>query len=68
MPSLHKTISYDRPPVDEWGIYDPEQAGLAAVLERVEARRRATPVPSGEVASMAASMRDASKIAFTQSR
>ena len=33
----------DRPAaVDEWGIYDPSQAGLAALFERVEEKRRAT--------------------------
>ncbi len=26
------------PVVDEWGIYDPDRAGLAAVLQRLEAR------------------------------
>lgn len=25
-----------RPPVDEWGVYDPQQAGLAAVLQRMK--------------------------------
>lgn len=27
-----------RPPVDEWGVYDPQQAGLAAVLQRLKGR------------------------------
>jgi hypothetical protein len=29
------------PIVDEWGIYDPDRAGLAAVLEKLEVRWRA---------------------------
>ena len=27
-----------RPAKDEWGVYDPQQAGLAAVLARLDAR------------------------------
>ena len=44
----------DRPAVDEWGIYDPSQAGLEALYERVEARRRAGVVPDAQ--SVAASI------------
>lgn len=29
-----------RPAVDEWGMYDPEQAGLAALFARLDARSR----------------------------
>lgn len=29
-----------RPAMDEWGIYDPSQAGLEALRERLDARRR----------------------------
>lgn len=36
-----KKTAPSRPAVDEWGIYDPEQAGLAAVIERIAARRKA---------------------------
>ena len=50
-----------RPAVDEWGIYDPDQAGLSAVLERIEARRRASAEPDAQ--AMAASMRDANELA-----
>lgn len=43
-----------RPAVDEWGIYDPSQAGLEALFERVEARRRAGIEP--DVKAVAASI------------
>ena len=44
----------DRPPVDEWGIYDPSQAGLEALFDRLDAKRQS----SGETdaKSIAASM------------
>lgn len=29
---------------DEWGLFDPEEAGLAAVLKRLSAARRASPL------------------------
>jgi hypothetical protein len=29
--------------VDEWGFYDPERAGFAAVVERLELRRSSLP-------------------------
>ena len=41
MPSQIKPNVYHPPVVDEWGIYDPERAGLAAVFEKVEERRLA---------------------------
>lgn len=47
-----------RPAVDEWGIYDPDQAGLTAVLDRLEARRRSASAES-DGQNMAASMREA---------
>ncbi|HYE86306.1 MAG TPA: hypothetical protein VEA16_08120 [Vicinamibacterales bacterium] len=27
-----------RPAKDEWGVYDPQQAGIAAVIARLDAR------------------------------
>lgn len=30
--------SPSRPAKDEWGVYDPEQAGLAALYARLDAR------------------------------
>jgi hypothetical protein len=40
---------------DEWGFYDPDKAGLAAVLERLAARRR---LRRKETAAALASPRD----------
>jgi len=34
-----------RPPHDEWGVYDPEQAGLEALYARLDARQDA-PAPA----------------------
>lgn len=31
-----------RPPVDEWGVYDPQQAGFAALFARLRAGRTAS--------------------------
>jgi hypothetical protein len=42
----------NRPAVDEWGIYDPSQAGLVALYEMLEARRLADPEPKTLLASM----------------
>jgi hypothetical protein len=63
MLSRPKSIRPVRPPVDEWGIYDPEQAGLAAVAARLESRRRATAVHRTDAESLAASMREANDLA-----
>jgi hypothetical protein len=49
----------DRPPVDEWGIYDPSQAGLEALFELLDARRRAGVDP--DTTSLAASMEAANR-------
>jgi hypothetical protein len=47
--ALNKVVgTAERPTVDEWGIYDPDKAGLAAVLDRVEARRRTGPEPDAK--------------------
>ena len=36
-----------RPAKDEWGVYDPQQAGLAAVLARLDAKEpKAVPADS----------------------
>jgi hypothetical protein len=50
----------DRPPVDEWGIYDPSQAGLEALFELLDARRRAGLDPD-PTTSVAASMEEANR-------
>jgi hypothetical protein len=51
-PPRNTTVSTNRPPVDEWGIYDPSQAGLAALYERLDVRRRSEPETKSLVASM----------------
>ena len=61
MASHDKAIAQAQPFVDEWGIYDPDQAGLAAVLEKIEARGPATP-PAKDARAMAASMREVKQI------
>lgn len=40
MPIHRRPPAGRRPVVDEWGIYDPEQAGLSAVLNRLRERYR----------------------------
>jgi hypothetical protein len=37
------------PVQDEWGIFDPEQAGLAAVLRRLREMTWAKPAPAAPV-------------------
>ena len=34
-----------RPAKDEWGVYDPQQAGLAALFARLDARDTNAPAP-----------------------
>ena len=36
--AINKTQPPARPAKDEWGVYDPEQAGLAALFARIDAR------------------------------
>jgi hypothetical protein len=54
-PPRNTPLPSDRPPVDEWGIYDPEQAGLAALYQLLDTRRMKEP----ENKSLAASMEEA---------
>jgi hypothetical protein len=49
----------DKPPVDEWGIYDPSQAGLEAVFGKLMARR---PMAEPDARRMAASMDDVKRL------
>ena len=42
----HRTSPDDRPAVDEWGIYDPSQAGLEALVQRLDTTR-GTAEPDG---------------------
>jgi hypothetical protein len=37
-PSAHVPV---RPAVDEWGVYDPQQAGLSALFARLDSRNDA---------------------------
>jgi hypothetical protein len=46
MSSQAKRGVSEAPVVDEWGFYDPERAGLAAVMDRLESKG-ANPSPSG---------------------
>ena len=39
-----------RPAKDEWGVYDPQQAGLAALFARLDGDRPA-PAPAAPVAA-----------------
>ena len=34
--AITKTHSPARPAMDEWGVYDPQQAGLAALFARLD--------------------------------
>jgi hypothetical protein len=40
MPTTPSSTAARRPTVDEWGVYDPQQAGLAALFTRLT-----TPAP-----------------------
>lgn len=52
MPTPLLPSTPERPAVDEWGVYDPERAGLAALYTRLSATPRpaaigqATPEPA----------------------
>ena len=55
MSSPSKPILHAQPVVDEWGIYDPDQAGVAALLTRLDAQRATPPYandPRGNVSAM----------------
>jgi hypothetical protein len=49
--------------VDEWGIYDPSQAGLEALFGRLESKR---PTAEPDSAKIAASMEEAARLAETR--
>jgi hypothetical protein len=47
--ATHNSLLIARPAKDEWGVYDPQQAGLAALFARLDAKDRmaaATPQPA----------------------
>ena len=43
MPMTPSSSNDRRPTVDEWGVYDPQQAGLAALYTRLTTAPVATP-------------------------
>lgn len=51
-----------RPAVDEWGMYDPLQAGLAALFARLESGRRPA-LPDPDADRLRESMKRAEEIA-----
>ena len=55
--------SNNRPPVDEWGIYDPSQAGLEAVLGRLSMR---APTSETDGRRIAAAMEEVKRLAQTR--
>lgn len=44
--ALPNSRSIARPAKDEWGVYDPQQAGLAALFARLDANAQHTPAPA----------------------
>ena len=49
----------EKPAVDEWGIYDPTQAGLEALVSRLDTKRGSAEPDARKVAS---SMKDANRL------
>ena len=43
--ALPNSQSLARPAKDEWGVYDPQQAGLAALFARLDAKDPIAPAP-----------------------
>ena len=50
--ALTTSRSIARPAKDEWGVYDPQQAGLAALFARLDARETIAPAQSPEKKEM----------------
>jgi hypothetical protein len=44
--ALRNSRSIARPAKDEWGVYDPQQAGLAALFARLDANDKHAPAPA----------------------
>ncbi|MCC7124967.1 MAG: hypothetical protein IT178_08965 [Acidobacteria bacterium] len=53
MPTRRARSAAERPTVDEWGLYDPQQAGLAALFTKLSDR------PAPRAAAEAAASADA---------
>ena len=47
--ALINSQSPNRPAKDEWGVYDPQQAGLAALYARLDAKDMIAPAPQTPV-------------------
>jgi hypothetical protein len=47
--ALPNSQSPARPAKDEWGVYDPQQAGLAALFARLDAKDSIAPAPKAPV-------------------
>jgi hypothetical protein len=44
-PSKDDDDPITRPIQDEWGVYDPEQAGFEAILKKLQAKKKQAQVP-----------------------
>ena len=47
--AIPNSRSLARPAKDEWGVYDPQQAGLAALFARLDAKDKTAPAPAPPV-------------------
>ena len=47
--ALANSRSIARPAKDEWGVYDPQQAGLAALFARLDADDKRAAAPASAV-------------------
>jgi hypothetical protein len=50
MAAIPNDRSLARPAKDEWGVYDPQQAGLAALFSRLDAKDTKTTSPASRLA------------------
>lgn len=56
-----RTTTTPRIVADEWGFFDPDQAGIAAVLDRLSARSTPAAPSPDEARRLAASMQEAAR-------
>lgn len=54
--AISNTPSSVRPAKDEWGVYDPEQAGLAALFARLDAPKKPAVADAAPSAPAAAAL------------
>lgn len=57
MPLHDKLLVTAGPVVDEWGFYDPNRAGLAAVLDRLDAKAN-DPIRPSDTRTLISTVRD----------